>query len=348
MTKTDKIVSCILVAFVIAVAACTRLYHPFAIPYAYDELSALFRTYYNSFTDMILYGVMMKDAHPAGIETLLYFWTKLVGYTELYVKLPFIICSVASVFYVFKIGKEWFNTTVGLVCAAYIATLQYTIMHGQEIRPYGIGLFFSAAMVYHWHNIVFRPEKRYDLNWVLYLLFSSLCMYNHYFSLAFAGLVALTGIFFVKRRYIIRYLTAGIMMIVLYTPHLHIFYYQFFHFGGGLSDWLAKPGNDYIIQYLLYIFHFSPYVYGLAAALLCWGIVYSIIRKKFPAKFFFISLTWFAIPFLVGFFYSRYYNPVLQYRVLIFSFPFLLFVLFGLLPDTHYLAKKPWYCLFVR
>jgi len=332
----NKIIDAILVLCLLAVASVLRLYHPFAIPYDYDEVESVLHTHYNSLSDLVA-GNMLTDVHPVGVEVFLYYWTKLVGETEFYVKLPFIVMGILTVLYVFKIGKDWFNSTVGLVCAAYIATLEYTIMYSQEIRPYGIGLFFASAMVYHWSRIIFYPEKRYDLNWVLYVLFGACCLYTHYFCLMFAGVVGLTGMFYVSRTYILRYITAGIMIVVLYVPHLHVFFYQLLKIKG--AGWLVKPDNKFLLGYLEYIFHFSPYVYVCAVTLCCWGIAYSIVKRKFPFKYMLISFLWFVLPATLGILYSIYRSPVIQYNGLIFSFPFMLFFFFGLLPDVKSFYK---------
>ena len=337
MINRKNIVTFILVILLLGLASVLRLHHLLSIPYNYDELSAVSRTHYNSFSELIDKGVMSIYTNPAGVQVLLYYWTKLVGYAEPVVKLPFIIFGILSVLYVYLIGKNWFNATVGLVCAAYIATLQYTIMYSQLARPLISGLFFTLAMVYHWNIIVFKPGKRYDLHWALYVFFAACCAYDHHFSLLLAGLVGITGIFFTNRRYVIRYITAGIMIFVLYIPHLHIFFYQLSM--GGIS-WLAKPGNDFLLQYLEYVFQFSPYVYACLGAMILYGIVSKIWTKTVPNRYIFISLGWFLIPALVGFYYSRHVNPVMQYSVLIFNLPFLLFGVLGLLPDLHAAPKS--------
>ena len=51
--------------------------------------------------------------------------------------------------------------------------------------------------------------------------------------------------------------------------------------------------------------------------------------KKINYKYYCLFLTWFLLPFLIGFFYSKFFSSVLQFSVLIFSFPFLFLVLFG-------------------
>ncbi len=331
MNNQSKTTSVILFALLLF-ASVLRLIHPFEIPYTGDEFNALLRTHFGSFSELISKGVIV-DSHPAGVQVFLYYWTKLVGYSEIIVKLPFIICGILSVLYIFLIGREWFNSTVGLVCAVFLATLQYTVMYSQIARPYSSGLFFTLAMVYYWNKIIFKPEEHFYRNCTLYILFSAACAYNHYFSLLVAAMAGLTGVFFIPKKYRLKYIAAGVIIFILYIPHLPIFFYQFGI--GGLDKQLARPKNGFIWEYLKYVFHFSPFVLACVACLFLSGLVNALRKKINGGRYLIISLCWFLIPFLTGFFYSRYLHPVLQYSVLIFSFPFLLFFLFGWLPELN-------------
>ena len=60
------------------IAIFTRFYDFFEIPMTYDGFSALFRTRYETFYDLIEKGIK-PDAHPAGIQVFEYFLVKLVG-----------------------------------------------------------------------------------------------------------------------------------------------------------------------------------------------------------------------------------------------------------------------------
>ena len=320
----------------LVVAAVLRLYHPMEIPFSADELDALGRTKFNTFSELISKGVII-DAHPAGVEVFLYYWTKIFGYSELAVKLPFITFGVLSVLYMFKLGKEWFNSTVGLVCAAFIATLQYTILFSQVARPNISGLFFTLAMVFYWSKAMFKPEKNYRRNIVLYVLFSALCAYNHYYSLLIAAIVGVTGLFFIQRKYLVWYVAAGLSIFILYIPHLHIFFYQYNV--GGLKGIVGAPHNRFIIDYIEYVFHFTKYVYLCVAVLFLVGIISTLRKKgKKVSRFMVISMCWFGGQFLITFLYSVFVNPIMEYSSLIFTFPFMLFCLFGWLPEL----ALPW------
>lgn len=316
---------------IILVATVLRFYAPFDIPYTYDEFSALFRTHFNTFHELIERGVKV-DGHPAGVQVFLFYWTKLFGYKEIVVKLPFIILGILSVWLVYKIFSAWVNQTAGLITAAFVATLQYPVSYSQIARPYISGLFFSMLMVFFWHKVIFQPKQKLYRNGVLYIIAASMCAYNHYFSLLFAIIVGFTGLFFIPKKYVFKYIIFGVLIFITYTPHLSIFIAQIKM--GGVENWLGKPHVNFMREYIMYIFHFSIYVFLLVAGIVIFGFTYKkqTITDK---KFYFIALAWFVLPFLIGFIYSRYVNAVLQYSVLIFSFPFIFMLLFGHIPELN-------------
>jgi len=310
---------------ILIVASALRLYNYFEIPYTHDEFSALFRTHFNSFSELIEKGVKV-DGHPAGIQVFLYYWTSIFGDSEWIVKLPFVICGILAVLLVYKIAREWYNESVALISASFLASIQFSIMYSQIARPYISGLFFSLLMVYYWSKIIRDPNKQFYLNSFLFAISASLCAYNHHFSLLFAAIVGISGLFFIQRQFLLKYIASGILIGLLYLPHLQIFLYQLKV--GGVEGWLGKPRNEFILNYLGYIFDFSNLTYLLVASLVFFGL-YKSGKVKLHIGHFTLFLSWFILPFLIGFFYSKYFNSVLQYSVLIFSFPFLFFILFG-------------------
>jgi hypothetical protein len=318
---------------ILAIGAWLRCYHLSDIPFTYDEFSAIIRTHFSTFNELIDKGVRI-DGHPAGVQVFLYYWIKIFGINEVIVKLPFIFCGLLAVWLIYRIGSEWFNSTVGLVAASFLSFLQYPVMYSQIARPYGSGLCFALLMVFFWNRLVFYPQNRKYLNVTGYILAGALCTYNHHFSLLFAFMVGVTGLLLCKRENIRSYLLVNLMILILYIPHLPIFFHQLSV--GGIEGWLQKPRYDFIFDYLQYIFQFSVYVYLLVFLLISLALYWYEDKPVVKKKFLFISLGWFLIPYLAGFIYSKYVNSVLQYSVLIFSFPFLLFLLFG-----YFKTEKP-------
>ncbi len=324
-----KLTNRLILVIILLTAAALRFYNFFEIPFTHDEFSALFRLSFGSFSELIAKGVKI-DGHPAGVHVFLYYWTALFGSEEWVVKLPFAVMGLGAIYLTYRVGKEWFNESTGLISAAYLASIQFAVIYSQIARPYGSGIFLSLLMVFFWTRLMRHPENRFWLNWSFFVLSAALCAYNHHFSLLFAALVGMSGLFFIKRTYRVKYIFSGVFIFLLYLPHLNIFFYQLGV--GGVESWLAKPANDWFLHYLYYIFNFSTFGVFVALAILIFAIL-NLHRSSSNFKYIGLSLSWFILPFLIGFYYSRYGHAVLQYSVLIFSFPFLFYFLFGWLRE---------------
>jgi hypothetical protein len=300
------------------------------IPYMHDELSALGRLQYQCVQDVITYGVEINDTHPPGVQLFLYFWTNLFGTNEMIVKFPFILCGLFSILLTYKISKKWFNVSVGLIVASFMATIQYTIMYSQLIRPYSSGLFFCLLMVFCWSEFLFEPGHK--KKWLVgYILSAVCCAYDHHFALLFAFIVGLSGIPFLTRISWKPYLLSGLFIFILYLPNLSILFFQLGKGGlGGPDGWLKTPEPGWLYMYLKYIFHFSYWMYALAGALLCLSILFCTREIDKTNKFRILCIAWFFSSFLIQYFYSVYVSAIIQYSTLIFVFPFLLIFLFSL------------------
>ena len=169
-------------------------------------------------------------------------------------------------------------------------------------------------------------------NGLLYVLTSALCAYNHHFSLLFAAIVWISGLFIVHRKFLSRYILCGTLIVVLYIPHIGIFMNQFST--GGVGGWLAKPKPSFFLEYPYYIFNFSPLSILLVLGLIIYGYIF-IKKNTINIRIYLLSVFWFLLPLLIGYLYSVYVNPVLQYSVLLFSFFPILFILFGHIPEQN-------------
>lgn len=317
------------ICLILLLAAILRTVNFTEIPYMHDELSALIRTKYNTYGDLLEYGVKRLDTHPALIQSFLYFWTKIFGYTEWIVKLPFIIMSIMSVWLVYKIGKRWHHKTAGLLLAVLFACMQYTIMYGQIIRPYGSGLFFTLALTWFWGELVFY--RQYNLkNAIGFIAFGTLCAYNHHFSLLIVALIGLLGLFFSSTGTRGKYILLALVIPLLYIPHLPIFWYHLQV--GGVEAWLGKPALNFLPNYLFYLFHFSFITSGIFIAILIAGRIFGKRNFEFHPQTLF-SLLVFGINYGIAYYYSIYGSSVLQSSVLIFSMPFLFLFLVGLINE---------------
>jgi len=317
----------LILLIILGAGTILRFWNYTNIPFMHDELSALSRLQFDNFSDLIRNGVMLGDTHPAGVQVLLYYWISIVGTCEILVKLPFIISGIISIWVSYLIGKLWFDGTTGLLTAAYVASTQFFILYSQIARPYVSGLLITLLMVYFWSLYFFQKKRKLYL--ILYVLFSAMASYNHHFSLLFAAIVGLSGLFLFKKKDVLLYIIAGIAIFVLYIPHLHIFMSQLSQ--GGIGSWLAKPTPYFFFNFLNWIFQFSVWTWLVLIATIAYiniigGNISSFNKQK---KKRWILVIWFLLPIVIGFTYSVLRNPVIQYSMLIFSTPYLFILLFS-------------------
>lgn len=312
----------IILLIIIVIGTILRLYGIWNFPFTHDELSVVGRLHFDTFSDLIENGVKV-EGHPAGVQVFLWLWVKLFGISEISLRLPFIIMGISCIPLMYFLTKKWFNATAGLFTAGVIAVSQYTIFYSTIARPYIAGLFFVLLLLIVWTKMVFNDEYHWK-NIILFGIFAAACAYIHQFSMLVAFLIAVIGLFFTKKQTILKYLLACLLAICLYVPHISVLLHQMSLGENGGTDWLSPPKPRFTLYYVQYLFHYS-WIAALTAAIAL--ILSSKINKEQWKKNKIkigVALLLFIAPFAIGYLYSLYINPVMQFSVLIFSFPFLL------------------------
>ncbi|MBP6976699.1 MAG: glycosyltransferase family 39 protein [Bacteroidales bacterium] len=314
---------------ILLVASVLRLLHLAGFSFSNDELSALYRIRFDRFSDLVSQGFYV-DGHPGGIQVFLYYWVKAVGTSEFAVRLPFALAGILAVYVAYRLGKRWFNAATGSFAALLVAILQFPVLFSQVARPYATGLLFVLMAAWFWTRLIFDYDemnrRMKGITIAGYILSTTLCMYNHYFSFLMAGIIGLSGLFFLRRSNSVPYLLSGAASILLFLPHLPI---TLNHLRiGGVGLWLGKPSWDFLFTHIFYIFNESWYLLVVVFGIVAWMIWKHRNALRFNT-FQVLCLVWFLLPMITGFVYSRAVNPVLQHSVLIFSFPFLLYFLFS-------------------
>jgi hypothetical protein len=319
-----------LLLVIMMVASILRFYDYFQLPYMHDELSAIIRLRFDTFADLINKGVVC-DTHPPGLHVFLYYWASLFGTKAPIMKLPFIVMGIGSVYMIYWLGKNWFGASCGLLSAAFLASIQYFIFYSEIIRMYASGLFLCLLLLVFWTTIfVLKKDKSAFWEYVVYGVLLAACAYNHHFSALFAAIVFFFGFIYSNRNQWIAQLLSALLAAILYLPNVSIFISQLQQ--GGNGDWMSKPANRFIIDFMHYVFQFSLLAELLVASIIVGSLIFAIRNKqkdqqRFKLQFFALSL--FAITYILAFIYSIKINPVLQYSGLIFSFPMLLLLAFS-------------------
>ena len=283
----------ILIGIIILVAAVLRLWKLGQVPFMHDEFSALLRTRFDNFHDFIQQGIM-PDSHPIGV----------------------------------LIGRQWFNRKVGLFSAAFFAVSQFTIFYSQLARPYSAGLFFVLLMAWFWHKIVFEKKKPKICIYIGFALSAWACSVIQYFSIAQAGLIFLTGLFFLPKERRKAYWLSGIAAVLLFAPTLPIFYQQLF-VSGSIGGWLAAPKSTFLLDFIQYSMNYSQlFMFAVGIVILLPLILGKRSKLRQPLRW--AGIAWFVIIFAIAFIYSLKREPIIQHSTLIFSYPFVIIVAFSM------------------
>jgi uncharacterized membrane protein len=328
---------------ILLLALILRLFGLTAFSLSNDELSALSRLQFDSLSEVIQNGVY-PDFHPAGVQVFLYVWTSVFGFSDWMVRLPFALMGVLSVYLLYRIGRAWFGVSTGLLAAGVLSVLMFPLLYSQIARPYSPGLLASLGSVFFLTSFAGVDKDKFGNPYpmgrfrdgLLFVLCVSCCMYIHYFSFIFAGLVCFSGLFLIRRALFTKYFLCGLAIVILYLPGYDVFIHQLEKGGlGGPDGWLSAPSSDAFSLYLDYVFNDSRYL-----KLICFisftGIVLIYRGKVLLGKWHLLSLLFFLVPFGIAYFYSVLVNPVFQYSILLFSMPFLLLFIFSFLPSNRY------------
>jgi len=315
------------ILLLLLIASVLRLYGLFDLQYTFDELCTVNISKYNSFSEVIKEGIM-TDNHPALIPLFVYYCARIFGTAEWIIKFPFIIAGIVSVYLIFAIGKKWFNETAGLFAAIIVTCSQFFLYYSVTARPYISGLLLALLFLKYWLDILFeenQPLKKH----VLFALLAALSALNHHFSLLFVAVCGFYGLFFLTKHNYKKYLLACVCALLLYAPHIPILIHQFSRGGIGTASggWLNAPNNDFLWDFVFYIFHYSYLFFGLFIGLIIVAYFSNKPSNKNYLKLRLALFMGFITTFLIGFLYSLYVNPVIQFSTLIFSVPCLLLLM---------------------
>ncbi len=88
------------------------------------------------------------DFHPPLYYILLKYWGVIFGYSEISLRAPSVIFGVLTIYFVYKIGKEFISLDTGLFSASFTATSGLLIYYSQEARMYAMAAMLITASVY--------------------------------------------------------------------------------------------------------------------------------------------------------------------------------------------------------
>lgn len=309
---------------ILGVSLALRFIPLFDYQYTLDELSGLNRTRFDTFSGLLEGGVKI-DAHPALVQTLIYTLTKLFGYSNWIIKLPFLLFGLGAIVYAYLFARRNYSRRAGEIAATFFSFSLVFVFYAPIARMYISGVFFSVALLYHFYEIVFH---RSTSAWQYFFLglFAWLSAMNQHINALFALSVCASGFLFLKKEQYKAYGITCLLTVLAYLPHLPITLYQLSLGGIGLEQggWLEQP-EWYAILFFLKILLGTGGCFALVLILVLLRLILhpptGIGTKMLYLPVLFLFNYW------VVYQYSIHFSPVYQHSVMLFSgVAFLLFV----------------------
>ena len=320
--------------------------------WGYDELSAVFRAMQAKDWHAHLHQGVAVDGHPAGLQTIIWWWISIAGSDVLWPRIFTALFSIGVLWQFHRMAKTLFGYEAAFWSVAMMGLMWWQTNMGIWIRPY----IFALPFVLGSWNLVLGLLKNRDSNgdvllpnqmgWFAVKLGGALAgaAYFHYF----AGLTA--GASFIALLLIQPKIptnpsnhTQGLhpsyilflpvtFAFLFYLPHLPLTYAQFQL--GGLG-WLNQPTPEFLWQFLQFATGHSLPILILFVGSILYALQFHIRIAYLPKPASFkrilqqpiLLLTLgFLMVFTFGYIYSVVRAPILQNNALYFAFPLLILV----------------------
>jgi len=117
-------------------------------------------------------------------------WTHAFGNSVLTARYLSVCLSVASVFALWAVARQYLEGRAALICAALLALSPNFVVEAAEIRAYAAFIFFSTLLIYSYLRLLAARLAPSSLDLWAFALAATLCSYTHFF-----GIVVSAGAF---------------------------------------------------------------------------------------------------------------------------------------------------------
>lgn len=142
----------------------------------------------------LAYRESLTASHPPLLTLVLYYWRAL-GTSELWLRMPLILASMAFCWIFYKWLSQAANDVAGLVGLLFVAFLPPIVVLSAEIRQYPLMLMFLAGALYFLDDAFEKKSARRMAAFSLCLYLAMLSHYSAFWFAAALGIYALVRIF---------------------------------------------------------------------------------------------------------------------------------------------------------
>jgi mannosyltransferase len=146
----------------------------------YDEASSIFSA--KSSLYVLLRRCVGLHRHPPLYFFVLKYWIVFFGDSETAVRSLSAVFGVASVPLTYIVGKQLFNSRVGIISSFLLSISAFAIYYSQEARAYSMLVFFTLLSFALFIKIIKDPQTGKPC-YIAYFIANTFMIYTHYFGL---------------------------------------------------------------------------------------------------------------------------------------------------------------------
>ena len=121
-----------------------------------------------------------SDIHPPLFYFMLKVWVWIFGQSVISLRILPVLCSSISIFFIYPVSRKILSEQNSLIVLILFALSPLNLFYSQEVRMAAVNLLFNVASTYYFIKLVDSRVNTKGRG--LYIVFTVLSIYTHYFS----------------------------------------------------------------------------------------------------------------------------------------------------------------------
>lgn len=268
--------------------------------------------------------LLSSGNNPPLYEIVLHYWISIFGISEWAVRLPSLIFSSITVYYIYKIGAKYLTPEIALTACLLFIFSNYQILYAHQARGYTMFGMLTTMSLYYYIQFINQKEEPFKSGW-WFIIINVLLIYTHYFGTIVLGIEISFILFNPQLRQLLlrKMLFLFGIIAICYLPML---YTMFIRFTDSVTNgtWIQAPDGFNSLFGMVKTFTNMPVVASISILFFVVAIIKFFIVKEKAGLINKLLTYWFVVGFF-GMFFISYAVPVFLDRYLMFvAIPFVL------------------------
>lgn len=296
-----------------------------------------FSVYYSQFDLTTIISELSQGNNPPLYEVFLHIWTNFFGISEFSVRLPSVVFSSLTVYFIYQICRKFFSIKIAILAALLFTLSNYQIYFAHEARVYPLFMLLTTVSMYQFLKLI--TDQRSKMNVIFYLTINILLLYAHFFSwfVLFVQVSVLIALYWNRRGELLKFAKYFGIIVLFYLPYAGVFVNRFLDSSNG--TWIESVTNIRPLHSFYGDLINNAHVSYVVILILAWIFLQKYITNHFKSIYIRYSLILLSIVFILISLSIRL--PLFQFEN-DFSSPIVIiaFLLFSLAFFIHYQSSK--------